>query len=294
MFRRFAARATNGDQAPLGTAVTVRAIRLLRIELTVSELSPVERFYVEALGFETVGRSDLDRSQAALLGVERVHQVLLRRGDQSLALQAFRPPGDPYPERSAACDQVFQHFAMPVDDMRLAMARLLPFAPSAISSNGPQQLPEQSGGAIAYKFRDPAGHPLEFIQFPDRRAGGIDHSAIAVSNADRSMAFYDGELGLSVAARQINVGAEQDALDGLQGAKVTVVALTPEQSTPHIELLAYQAPQGQPSPPLRPRDVAATRLVLEVTGLPGPTPMLTHDPDGHALVLQPVSYRETR
>ncbi len=268
--------------------MTVRAARLLRVELTVAELTPAENFYVDALGFTSLGRSDVDPGTAALLGADRVRQVLLRRGGQLLALQAFRPAGAPYPADAIACDQVFQHIALPVPDMRLAYARLLPFSAAPISGDGPQQLPEASGGAVAYKFRDPDGHPLELIEFPDHHGDGIDHSAIAVTDAERSIAFYCGELGLTVAARQTNTGPEQDALDGLQGARVDVVALQPGQATPHIELLAYRAPPGRPAGPSRPRDVAAARLVLEAGGLPDGQPRLAHDPDGHALVLLPA------
>ena len=268
--------------------MTIRATRLLRIALTVAELTPAEHFYVEALGFESLGRSDLDAAMAALLGADRVHQATLRRGGQTLVLQAFRPAGARYPDDATASDQVFQHFAMPVADMRLAYARLLPFAATPISHAGPHLLPQRSGGAVAYKFRDPDGHPLELIQFPDGRTGGIDHSAISVTDAARSIAFYTGELGLREASRQTNVGAEQDALDGLKGVRVDVVALQPEQAAPHVELLAYHTPASRPTGPLRPRDIAATRLVLEATGLPDNAPMLTHDPDGHALMLMPA------
>ena len=109
-----------------------------------------------------------------------------------------------------------------------------------------------------------------------------------MTDAARSIAFYTGELGLREASRQTNVGAEQDALDGLDGVRVDVVALEPEHATPHVELLAYHTPASRPTGPLRPRDIAATRLVLEATGLPDNAPMLTHDPDGHALVLMPA------
>ncbi len=271
----------------------MRTLRLLRIELTVAELTRAERFYVEALGFESLARDDLAADAAALLGAERVRQVTLRRGGQTLVLQAFRPPGDGYPANAIACDQVFQHFALPVPDMAAAYARLLPFTPTPISHFGPQTLPQRSGGAVAFKFRDPDGHPLELIQFPDRHAGGIDHSAIAVADVERSIGFYRDQLGLRVASRQTNTGVEQDRLDGLHQATVDVIGLAPEQATPHVELLGYRAPAGNPAPPSRPGDVAATRLVLEVAELPhtaatlvgGRWTRLLSDPDGHMLML---------
>ena len=256
--------------------------RLLRIELTVADLARSERFYVEALGFSPVRHDEPDTATLAALGGGRVRQAVLRRGAQTLALQAFDAVGAPYPADATACDQVFQHFAMPVSDMAAAMARLAPFGPAPISKGGPQHLPARSGGATAWKFRDPDGHPLELIQFPDGHAGGIDHSAIAVLDAERSIAFYRG-LGLNVAARQTNLGPEQDALDGLSGADVDVVALEPQTPAPHVELLAYQTPLGRPCAQLRPQDTAATRLVFATTDVA--RPVLTRDPDGHTLLL---------
>ena len=257
--------------------------RLLRIELTVADLARSERFYVEALGFAVAHHNDPDAATLAAFGGGQVRQAVLRRGAQTLALQAFDAVGAPYPADATACDQVFQHFAMPVADMGAAVARLAPFGPAAISKGKPQHLPARSGGATAWKFRDPDGHPLELIQFPDRHAGGIDHSAIAVLDAERSIAFYRG-LGLNVAARQTNVGPEQDALDGLSGARVDVVALEPPDPAPHVELLAYHTPVGRPCARLRPHDITATRLVFATDV---PKAVLTHDPDGHALLLSP-------
>ena len=257
--------------------------RLLRIELVVADLARSERFYAEALGFSLERQEDASATLAGMLGADRIRQSVLRRGGQTLVLQAFEPAGAPYPARSTASDLVFQHFALPVADMAAAFSRLAPFGAAPISSAGPQHLPQRSGGSTAYKFRDPDGHPLELIQFADCTEGGIDHSALAVADADRSIAFY-GDLGLRVGARQVNTGIEQDRLDGLRGAVVDVVALLPEQAAPHVELLGYRSPPGRALPAMRPCDAAATRLVLEVSGLPEPA-MLTKDPDGHMLLL---------
>ena len=266
---------------------------LARVELTVSDLAHAERFYVDALGFQVQDRGDAEPVMVALYGADRIRQVSLRRGEQTLLLQAFEPQGAAYPAGALACDQVFQHFALPVTDIGAAYARLAPFGIAAISSAGPQQLPQSSGGSTAFKFRDPDGHPLELIQFPQPGGAGIDHSAIAANDVDRSIAFYRDQLGLRIAARQVNSGLEQDRLDGLRGTSVDVVALEPEQSTPHIELLAYHTPPGGPTAPHPPNDVAATRLVLEVAALPDPAVTfadgtrgaLVRDPDHHLLLL---------
>ena len=69
---------------------------------------------------------------------------------------------------------------------------------------------------IAYKFRDPDGHPLELSQFPDGRwtrrptspgpFRGIDHTAVAVADLELSLAFYSGTLGFELTARGVNTG----------------------------------------------------------------------------------------
>jgi catechol 2,3-dioxygenase-like lactoylglutathione lyase family enzyme len=238
-----------------------RALRVSRIERAVRVLGRSVAFYEGALGFcaEAVGAGE----------------ALLRRGKETLVLREGGVEED-----VPACDQGFQHIALPVSDMAAAMARLHAFAPRMISLGGAQALPESSGGVIAVKFRDPDGHPVEFLQFPDGRAGGIDHSAIVVADVERSVSFYMAFLGLRVAARQVNRGIEQDRLDGLVGVEVEVVALQPEQASPHVELLGYRVPpvsRRQPAPGF------STRLVFEVDG---GARQVAHDPDGHEMLLQ--------
>jgi catechol 2,3-dioxygenase-like lactoylglutathione lyase family enzyme len=273
-------------------AMTLHTQRILRIELTVVDLRRSERFYVDGLEFAVVDRGEADPAMAALLSADRVTTVELRRGGQTLVLQAFEPPGARYPADAASSDQVFQHIAIPVVDMDASVTRLQAMRPVPIS-DGPQHLPARSGGAVALKFRDPDGHPLELIRFPNGHNDGIDHSAIVVTDSERSIAFYRNHLGFDLASSQINTGQEQDRLDGLSDVTVEVVALTPRQPIPHIELLAYQSPTIRTTRRPRPQDVAATRLVLEVDGLPadamrlsdGKRVMLIHDPDEHALLL---------
>lgn len=266
--------------------------RLLRFELTVANLAAAERFYTALPDVVVVGRNSADPPMATLLGVQRIEQVTLRRGEQVVVLQAFDPPGAPYPAGATACDQQFQHFALPVSDAVAATAGL-PGTAMPVSVGGAQTLPPASGSATAYKFRDPEGHPLELIQFADGHLGGIDHSAIVSADVERSIAFYRDRLGFAVASRQINHGPAQDRLDGLTDTVVEVVALTPLRATPHVELLAYRSPPVRSGSPLAPNDVAATRLVLAVDTVPEPSVTLAdgtaaaliRDPDGHHLLL---------
>ena len=263
-----------------------RALRLLRVGMTVSDLARAASFYADALGFAAAEapHEALPGTLAALgLGGARATVQRLRLGTQEIELAEFDPPGRPYPPGSTSYDLWFQHIAIVVGDMAAAHARAVAHGADAITKGGPQRLPASSGGVAAWKFRDPDGHPLELIEFPpgtgpdawrsiDRASltVGLDHSAISVADAGRSTAFYADVLGLTCASRQVNRGPEQERLDRAPGATVDVVALDPAQATtPHIELLGYRVPRGRPVPPggLRADDVAATRLVLQVEGL---------------------------
>lgn len=249
--------------------------------MNVADLPAAIAFYEAALGFSA---SPIGPGDAPLLGVQAVRRALLRRGGQCLELTECDPPGAPYPEGSASNDLWFQHCALVTSDMQAAYTRLRSAAFTAISTNGPQTLP---GGIVAFKFRDPEGHPLELIQFPDGdplTAGGIDHSAISVSDVASSIDFYTSEFGLAERARQVNTGPAQDALDGLQAVTVNVVALAPAEAAPHVELLGYRAPSGRAKPAGLLSDIAATRLVFKTAG--NPEPRILRDPDGHLCAIE--------
>lgn len=296
--------------------------RLSRVALNVRGLAQSARFYEDALGFIRVGSPTQGSTEIASLLGSGFQSLSLTLGEDTLELTQLDRPGAPYPLDSQANDLWFQHFAMLTDDMDAAVRRLQAFQPQTISDGGPQVLPPSSGGATAYKFRDPDGHPLEFLSLPgiagSRSHKGllyaINHSAISVAAAPASIAFYQETLGLSRKAQQINTGPEQDRLDGLTNVIVDVVTLLPGQSGPHLELLGYQQPRGrQPHTPLQAQDIAATRLVfsfspqraspLQTTAHTdrliseacsqlrdaGARKVLLCDPDNHFLLVEPTS-----
>lgn len=247
----------------------IEAIRLL-----CRDSDATLRFYVDAFGCEEVESDPPLRT--------------LRLGGQRLELIAVYAPSAHPPLSN---ETGFQHFAIPVSDMGAAMARLGRVAGwTPISTEGPDRLPAASGGVTAFKFRDPEGHPLEFLEFPAgweqqsaiAKAGepflGIDHSAITVGDVEASIRFYES-LGYRLKARQRNRGAEQGRLDGFSHpATVDVVTFeTGPGGAPHLELLAYvdppviAAPAADGSP-------FATQLIL--SGLTSAS-ALAADPDGH-------------
>lgn len=270
------------------TAQLLSAIAGFR--LVTADLPLLSKFYQDVLGFATDGPEQaISGDEMRLLGLRGSgRRQGLRLGPQSVALDQFEYPGRPYPAEGDAASLWFQHLALVVSDMAPAYQRVRDAA--AISQGGPQHLPASSGDVQAYKFRDPDGHPLELLQFPDgsrpaswqgksAAAGqiglGIDHSAISVADADASAAFYRA-LGLAPGERTLNQGPKQQSLDDLRDVQVTVAPMQPEAGTPHLELLDYHVPRGAAGPALHANDIAATRIVWR-----GTQAAMLRDPDGH-------------
>ena len=243
----------------------MKALAILRVSLTVADLAAAQAFYEAALGFSACSAvQTADTVLATLLGAGSVRLLTLQRGRQLLELAVFEPPGAAYPSDRNSNDHWFQHLALATDNVAIAMQSLAGTECSAVSRHGAQTLP---GGTVAYKFRDPEGHPLELIALPDqdtRTAGGIDHTAISVADAGASIAFYTSNFGFDVTARQVNTGPAQDALDGLDDTLVDVVGLAPARPAPHLELLGYRNPRGRAASHL-----AAVRHCGKPPGAPG-------------------------
>jgi catechol 2,3-dioxygenase-like lactoylglutathione lyase family enzyme len=277
--------------------------RLACFGLTTFDTERLSLFYQQAMGFRRLAagrRSGPDFEQFTGLG-GRADSITLGLGDEVVELLQFDRPGRPYPDAATSSDISFQHFAVVVTDIQAAYQRLCSAGGwTAISTDGPQKLPLSSGGVTAFKFRDPDGHPLELLAFPDGTSPehwrarskadlflGIDHSAISVSNSERSIEFYEA-LGLRVAGRSLNTGIGQEQLDAVRDAQVEVTSLEPALSTPHVELLCYRSAGQCGHVVLCNNDIAATRLVFEAD-VSSPEDVMKSqallDPDGHHLVI---------
>jgi MIP family channel proteins len=236
------------------------------IAVTVSDLDQSLSFYTQVLCFqkEAEQRASLN-SFDHLTGIfgTNVRVADLRLGAEQIQLVQFiTPEGHKYPEYSRSNDEWFQHLAIVVRDMDAAYARLCSFKVRQISTE-PQTLPEWNKNAAGIKalyFRDPDGHPLELIFFPPAKGDprwqrhadelflGIDHTAIAVEETDRSLGFYRDVLGFHVAGGSVNYGPEQERLNHVFGSRVRITSLR-SSAGPGIELLEYLAPRnGQPFP----------------------------------------------
>jgi catechol 2,3-dioxygenase-like lactoylglutathione lyase family enzyme len=295
--------------------------RLLRVERNTASLARAATFYRDALGFRIEDADAKPPAWTLLPGLcdTAPRCARLSLGAQTLVLTEF-PNATPYPADGGSNDTGFQHCAIVVDDVQAAFDRVMRHGATPISRGGPQTLPPSTGSVTAFKFRDPDGHPLELIAFPNgngdpawqaAHAGGatlgIDHSAIGVANVDRSILFHE-LLGLHVATRGVNRGVEQQRLDDLADVEVDVVALEGTARTPHLELLGYRRPRGRVDAPSALAAIAADRLVWQAEGvdvlldaltdgdfadaviasgfIDGTTVALLRDPDAHLLVLR--------
>ncbi|MEO6040017.1 MAG: VOC family protein, partial [Saprospiraceae bacterium] len=178
-------------------------------------------------------------------------------------------------------------------------------------------------GIRAFYFRDPEGHNLELIWFPSGKGNtrwqstlaapsvflGIDHTAIAITDTDRSMAFYRDALGLVWGGHSENYGPEQEHLNQVFGARLDINGLHADQGS-GVEFLNYLTPPGgRPIPAdSRPTDIwyyqteiwtddlAGLLQRLEkqgfgktssgITSMDGLDWALLRDPDGHAVLLK--------
>ena len=280
-----------------------RVCRLARFGLTTQNTGRLQDFFTRAFDCRELSKERrsgpaFERSMRVSGGADCLQLTL---GAAIVELIEFDEPGRPYLPHLSPFDNEFQHLAILVDDMDRAFEKLRGTKGwTAISSSGPQRLPDRSGGVTAFKFRDPDGHPLELLSFPagkipphwqERAAGrvflGIDHSAISVSDTTRSITFYQ-TLGLNVAARTLNQGIEQELLDGISDPVVEVVALAPPHPTPHVELLSYRNASSSRTVSIQSNDMSATRLIFHrEPAAPFPTAdqsdLLVLDPDGHHL-----------
>ena len=264
--------------------------------LTTADAEASAAFFETCLGFRRLGEAVVLEGgpYAQLVGLPggRLRVLRLAIGAEVLELtEVLAPgpgarPGRPIPAGSRSNDRWFQHACLVVNSLEAALAGLQPaFAAGRITaiSSAPQRLPDwnvAAAGIVAFKFRDPDGHPLELLQFPPDKGEprwhaavpgpvlGIDHSAIGSADTATSARFYGDLLGLAAGGDGVNSGPEQDGLDGLAG---TWVRITGHRcpSGAGVECLDYREPTGgRPMPADQGlQDLAHWQLRLRVADL---------------------------
>jgi len=237
------------------------------VGMTVSDMDRSVKFFSKVLSFEKVSDIEVTGSQyERLQGVfgARMRIMRMRLGDEIIELTEYlAPKGRPIPVDSRSNDQWFQHIAIVVSGMDKAYQQLRAHKVQH-TSTGPQRIPDwnkAAAGIKAFYFKDPDGHNLELIYFPSGKGNpkwqqtngrlflGIDHTAIAVSDTERSLQFYRDILGMKLAGESENYGTEQEHLNNVFGSRVRISGLR-AQSGPGVEFLDYLTPRdGRSTPP---------------------------------------------
>ena len=302
------------------------------VGFTVSDMDRSVDFYTHVLHFTKL--SDDERAGADvehLKGIfgARVRVVRLQLGEEIIELTEYLTPrGRPVPHDTRSNDLSFQHIAIVVSDMPRAFAWLQQNHVRYVSS-APQTLPawnQRAAGIQAFYFNDPDAHALEVIYFPAGKGDprwqrphpelfeGIDHTAIAVSDTDRSIAFYRDQLGMRIAGESENYGDEQEHLNSVFGARLRITSLR-AQHGPGVELLEYLVPRTGKTIPedAQANDIAHWETILDVddpsdawkalegrrtrfissgvvaideSARPSRSGFLLQDPDGHVVAIE--------
>ena len=329
----FAASPPVRAAAPARAQGPAAVVAVGAIGFTVSDLDRAVEFYTGVLEFRKISETEVaGEGFERLRGVfgARARVALLQLGDEQLELTEYlAPEGSRFPELSRGNDLWFQHVAIIVSDMDRAYARLREHRVRH-ASTGPQRIPDwnrAAAGIRAFYFRDPDGHFLEILSFPRGKGParwqdqswlflGIDHTAITVSDTEKSLAFYRDRLGFTVAGESENHGPEQEHLNNVFGARLRITSVRAARG-PAIEFLEYLAPRdGRPYPAdARANDLVHWQTRLETRGLAGVeralraarvrfvspgavtlpdgglgfrSGLLVRDPDGHAMeVVEP-------
>ena len=235
------------------------------VSIAVSDLDRSMQFFNTVLSFKTVTIDTLSGKDVNdLFGIDdkrlKIRKGKMQLGKEFIELIEYTQPtnGRAIPLDSKSNDLWFQHIAIVTKDMDKAYAVLKKHKVVHVSTM-PQELPDYipaAAGIKAFYFQDPDGHNLEIIYFPEGKGNpkwqntksdsafiGIDHTAIGISDTDKSTQFYAELIGLNVAGNSINYGSEQEHLNQVFGAHLLITGLVAQNGF-GVEFLQYIAPPG--------------------------------------------------
>ncbi|HEX2606931.1 MAG TPA: VOC family protein [Flavisolibacter sp.] len=317
------------------TLLPAQTLKVGPIGITVRDLDRSVSFYTEVLGFKKVGETEVFgesvEKEKNLFGI-RMKIARLQLGDEFIELTDYLTSGGrSIPEDAKSNDLIFQHIAIVVNDMDKAYQQLRQHHVEQVST-GPQTLPLSNiaaAGIRAFYFRDPDGHNLELIYFPKGKGQakwqianlkiflGIDHTAIGVSDTEKSLQFYRDLLGIERKGDSWNKGTEQEHLNYVKGASLHITGMR-AAGGPGVEFLQYLIPGAGKAYPAdtksddlwywettiyvddaqslfnKLKSTGAHILSEDIVSLTGTDHSLylsfiVRDPDGHAIqVMQPV------
>jgi catechol 2,3-dioxygenase-like lactoylglutathione lyase family enzyme len=303
------------------------------VTITVSNIEQSISFFTDVLDFRKISEiNEIHGNELnTLFGIEmkglKIKEVKLAMGSENIELiQFIEPAGRTVPFDSKSNDLWFQHIAIVTNNMDSAYAKLRRHKVVFVSSS-PQTLPDYitaAAGIKAFYFRDPDGHNLEVIYYPEGKGNpkwqksekrffiGIDHTAIGISDTENSTSFYRDIIGLEVAGSSENFGTEQEHLNQVFGAHLIITGLRAPKGF-GVEFLKYLAPPGGRKYPSdsEPYDLWYWHTTIRVSGIQklydkltnlnypivsnaitdignlvsgGYKGFLVRDPDGHAIL----------
>jgi hypothetical protein len=125
-----------------------RLVAITGFRLTTNQPYRLARFYAEGIGFAIVGRTPIPAEEMTLLGLAGGGiRLALRLGGQTLDLDCFDWPGEPYPAGTTAAHGIFQHLAVVASDAVAAHTRACAHLPRQEMEVRPQFRP-----ALALQF----------------------------------------------------------------------------------------------------------------------------------------------
>jgi hypothetical protein len=97
---------------------------------------------------------------------------------------------------------------------------------------------------------------------------GIDHTAIGIARTKNSLGLYCDVLGLEVTGSSENLGTEQEHLNNVFRARLSITSLKASRGL-GLEFLEYLAPPGgRPAPrDIKPNDVVYWQTTLVANNL---------------------------
>ncbi|UJB69616.1 VOC family protein [Acaryochloris sp. 'Moss Beach'] len=214
--------ARNSPTIELAQAQSISVKAVADVGMTVSDMDRSVAFYQDVLSFQKISDVEVFGAEyeqlQGIFGL-RMRVVKMQLGQEVIELTEYlTPKGKPIPVDSRSNDLWFQHIAIVVKDMDTAYQHLRKHKVQHVST-GPQRLPKTipaAAGIEAFYFQDPDGHNLEVIFFPPDKGDprwqqptqslflGIDHTAIAISDTNTSLQFYQDVLGLKLVGQSEN------------------------------------------------------------------------------------------
>jgi catechol 2,3-dioxygenase-like lactoylglutathione lyase family enzyme len=229
------------------------------VSITVKDMNRSVKFYSDVLGFKPISDKEFHGEDwEQLTGVFGLHirVVRMQLGEEFIELTDYLTTGGrTIPEDQHSNDLSFQHIAIVVSDMDKAFQQVKKYNVEFVST-APQTLPATipaAAGIKAFYFHDLDNHNLELIYFPKGKGQskwqnsnskiflGIDHTAIGVSNTEKSHHFYTGLLGIEYKGESFNKGTEQEHLNNVESASLHITGHRAANGI-GVEFLEYLVP----------------------------------------------------